>query len=142
MNRTFLSGNLTRSPELKLIPDGTAKVCTFGIGVNERYTDRETGEVRDQAHFFECTAWNTTAQNIFDFFKKGMPILIEGSLRQERWQNEAGENRSRVSVRVTRFEFMSQRTDSDNGTPVETPPTRDPQTEPESQPSSNEQPLF
>lgn len=125
MNRVFLTGNLTRSPELKLIPDGTAKVCTFGIGVNERYTDRETGEVRDQAHFFECTAWNVTAQNIFDYFKKGMPILIEGSLRLERWQNEAGENRSRVSIRVIRFEFMSQRADSETESSPE-PPTEDP----------------
>ena len=142
MNLCVVSGNLTRNPELKMTPSGE-KVCNFGIGCNERFSDRETGELRDNVHFFEVHAWGVTAQNIFDFFKKGMPILIEGSLRQERWQNEAGENRSRVSIRVSRFEFMSQR----NGTPpdnaeVESPPTRDPQTEHQQQPSSNEQPPF
>ena len=127
MNRVFLSGHLTRSPELKLTPDGTAKVASFGLAVNERFTTRD-GELRDVPHFFECEAWNVTAENIFRFFKKGSPILIEGSLRFDSWQTDSGEPRSRVKIRVQRFEFMSQR----NGTPDSESPA------PDSQPPSND----
>ena len=139
MNLCVVSGNLTRNPELKMTPSGE-KVCNFGIGCNERFSDRETGELRDNVHFFEVHAWGGTAQNIFDFFSKGMPILIHGSLRQERWESESG-SRSRVTIRIQRWEFMSQRTDSEQP-PVEQPPTRDPQTERESQQSGDEQPPF
>ena len=142
MNRVFLTGHLTRAPELKLTPDGTAKVCTFGMAINERWTDQATGEPRENVCFVEVSAWNRQAELVFEYFKKGSPILIEGSLRFDSWQSDDGQNRSRVTIRLSRFEFMQR-----NGTPAETaesesPPTRDPQPERESQASGDEQPPF
>lgn len=137
MNRVFLSGHLTRAPEMKLTPDGTAKVCNFGLASNERYTDRETGEPRETVCFVECEAWNVTAQNIFDFFQKGSPILIEGSLRFDSWVADDGTNRSRLKVRVNRFEFIKQRASSESETSPE-PPTEDPTP----QSPSDDQPPF
>ena len=138
MNRCFLSGHLTRSPELRLTPDGTAKVANFGLAVNERFSDRETGEQRETVHFFECSAWNRTAELAFEYLKKGSPVLIEGSLRFESWESD-GQSRSRVTVRVQRFEFMSQRTDAEDtapeNAPVETPAQ-------DTQPSGDETPPF
>ena len=79
MNRVYLTGHLTRTPEMKLTPDGTAKVANFGMAVNEKFSDRETGEPRETVHFFECNAWQRTAELAFEYLKKGSPVLIEGS---------------------------------------------------------------
>ena len=111
MNRVFLTGNLTRQPELKLTPSG-AKVCNLGLASNDRWTDQETGEQRESVTFVECEAWNRTAESIFEYFKKGDPMLIEGTLRFESWQTEDGQNRNRLKIRVNRWEFMRQRLDN------------------------------
>ena len=113
MNRVFLTGNLTRQPELKLTPSG-AKVCNLGLASNDRWTDQETGEQRESVTFVECEAWNRTAESIFEYFKKGDPMLIEGTLRFESWQTEDGQNRNRLKIRVNRWEFMRQRLDNDS----------------------------
>ena len=112
MNKVFLTANLTRQPELKLTPSG-AKVCNLGLASNERWTDQETGEQRESVTFVECEAWNRTAESIFEYFKKGDPILIEGTLRFDSWQTDDGQNRNRLKIRVNRWEFMRQRLDSD-----------------------------
>ena len=128
MNRIFLTGNLTRQPELKMTPSGV-KVVNFGLASNERWTDSTSGEQRESVTFVECEAWNRTAESIFEYFKKGDPMLIEGTLRFESWQSEDGQNRSRLKIRVNRWEFMRQRKDSDD-------PVSDPNT-----PSESEEPF-
>ena len=102
MNKIFLTGNLTRSPELKMTPSGV-KVVNFGLASNERWTDSASGEQRESVTFVECKAWNRTAESIFEYFKKGDPILIEGTLRFESWQTEDGQKRSRLKIRVSRW---------------------------------------
>lgn len=153
MNRVFLTGHLTRQPELKLTPTGV-KVCNFGLASNERWTDQETGELRESVTFVECESWNRTAESVFEYFKKGDPMLIEGSLRFESWENEDGQRRSRLKIRVSRWEFMRQReveqtghqdgstsrTDTEQGTP-ETPVV-DTETENVDHTPSEEQPPF
>ena len=108
MNQVFLTGDLTRQPELKLTPTGV-KVCNFGVAINERWTDQETSEQRESVTFVECEAWNRTAESVFEYFKKGDPMLVGGSLRFESWETEDGQNRSRLKIRVNRWEFMRQR---------------------------------
>ena len=136
MNIVILSGHLTRQPELKLTPSGV-KVCNFGLASNERWNDPTTGEQRESVTFAECHAWNRTAEGIFEYFKKGDPILIHGSLRFDSWESDEGQNRSRLTVRVQRWEFMQKRNDTENA-PME---TRDPEPS-ESQTSGDEQPPF
>ena len=119
MNKVFLTGNLTRQPELKLTPAGV-KVCNFGLASNERWTDQETGELRESVTFVECECWNRTAESVFEYFKKGDPILIEGQLRFESWETD-GQKRSRLKIRVSRWEFMQQRTDTDRPEPEAQP---------------------
>ena len=123
MNKVFLTGHLTRAPEMKLTPDGSAKVCNFGIASNERWTDQETGELRETVCYVEIEAWNRQAELVFEYFKKGSPILIEGNLKFDSWQADNGTNRNRLKVRLNRFEFMTPRAESQMGSP---PPPRDP----------------
>ena len=79
------------------------------------------------------------AESIFEYFKKGDPILIEGSLRFEQWETDDGQNRSRLTLRVQRWEFMQKRNGTENA-PMEPPPTSDPQVS-ETQSSGDKQPF-
>ena len=113
MNKVFLTANLTRQPELKITPSG-AKVLNIGLASNDRWTDQETGEQRESVTFVECEAWNRTAESIFEYFKKGDPILIEGTLRFDAWTTDDGQNRNRLKIRINRWEFMRQRLEDNN----------------------------
>lgn len=115
MNNVQLTGHLTRAIELKMTPAGIP-VANLGLAINERWTDQETGEVKETVHFVECEAWNKTAQSLFEYFRKGDPILIQGSLKYESWDTDEGQRRSRLKVRINRWEFMQKR-------PTENPPS-------------------
>ena len=81
MNKVFMTANLTRQPELKTHTVWGKSMLNIGLASNDRWTDQETGEQRESVTFVECEAWNRTAESIFEYFKKGDPILIEGTLR-------------------------------------------------------------
>ena len=105
MNKVFLTGNLTRNPEVRYFPDGTA-VANFGVAMNERWSDRETGEQRETVCFVDVEAWGRQAELMHEYFKKGNGILIEGTLKFDAWKADDGTNRNRLKVRLQRFEFM------------------------------------
>lgn len=111
-NRVILMGNLTRDPEVKFLPSGTS-VANFGLAMNERYTDRETGEQKDNPCFVDVEAWGRQAEVIGEHFTKGRPILVEGSLKYDSWEAEDGTKRNRLKVRLQRFQFVGSRRDED-----------------------------
>lgn len=104
-NKVILMGNLTRDPELKYLPSGTA-VANFGLAMNETYTDRQTGEKREEACFVEVETWGRQAEIVNEYFQKGRPILLEGSLKFDSWEADDGTKRSRLKVRAFRFQFV------------------------------------
>ena len=110
-NRVVLMGHLTRDPEVKFLPSGTT-VANFSIAMNERYTDRD-GNLQEKATFVECEAWNRSAEIIGDYFAKGMPIHLEGRLQLDQWENDEGEKRSKLKVRVDRFTFVGKKEDNE-----------------------------
>lgn len=111
-NKVILMGNLTRDPEMKYIPSGTA-VTNFGLAVNERYTDRQTGEQKESPCFVDVEAWDRQAEVVSEYLKKGSPVFIEGALKFESWEAEDGTKRSRLKVRLIRFQFIGGRRDDD-----------------------------
>ena len=111
-NRVILMGNLTRDPEVKFLPSGTS-VANFGLAMNERYTDRETGEQKENPCFVDVEAWGRQAEVIGEHFTKGRPILVEGSLKYDSWEAEDGTKRNRLRVRLQRFQFVGSRRDGD-----------------------------
>ena len=111
MNQVILLGNLTRDPELKYLPSSTP-VVNFGMAMNERWTDQQTGEQKESVCFVEVEGWNRQAEVVNEYFKKGSQILIQGSLKFESWEVD-GQTRSRLKVRMQRFEFVGARQDSD-----------------------------
>jgi single-strand DNA-binding protein len=104
-NKVILAGNLTRDPELSYTPSNKP-VCKFGLGVNSRWTDRQTNEKHEETMFVDCTAWSRNAETIKQYLRKGSPILIEGKLVHETWTNAEGQKRSKHTVTVWNFQFL------------------------------------
>lgn len=111
-NRVMLMGNLTRSPELKHIPNGKA-VCEFGIAVNQAYKGKEGGTIENTL-FVEVTVWEKQAETSAEFLKKGSSVFIEGRLQLDQWENDKGEKRSKMRVRADRVQFLSSPTKPQN----------------------------
>jgi len=107
-NQVILIGNLTRDPELRVTPKGTA-LCKFGIAVNRTYKD-ESGNNREEVNFFDIDAWGKQAEVISKFMTKGRPIFIQGRLKQETWDDKTtGQKRSKVVVVLEAFQFIGSR---------------------------------
>ena len=116
LNKVFLMGNLTRDPELRYTPNGTA-VAGFGVAVNRRYTTKE-GERREDVDYFEVEVWDKQAENCNEYLSKGRGILVEGRLKQDRWEDESGNKRSKMKIVASSVQFLPRKGDMDQ-TPVE-----------------------
>ena len=109
-NKVILAGNLTRDPELRYTPKGTA-IARIGLAINRSWRT-ETGEMKEEVTFVDVDAFGKTAETIGQYFKKGRPILMEGRLRYETWDDkQTNQKRSKLGVVLESFQFMdSQRT--------------------------------
>ena len=107
-NRVILAGNLTRDPELRFTQSGTP-VCGFGLAVNRVFSKN------DEVDFFNVSAWRELGETIANYKKKGDPILVEGRLQYRTWEAQDGSKRSAVDVVADNVQFLSGRSDSDEG---------------------------
>lgn len=106
INRVAISGNLTRDPELRQTAGGMA-ILGFGVAVNDRRKNQQTGEWEDYPNFIDCSMFGTRAQSVSRFLSKGSKVAIEGKLRWSQWERD-GQKRSKVEVIVDEIEFMSR----------------------------------
>ena len=104
-NRVMLMGNLTRNPELKYTPSGTA-VTDLGLAVNESFKNK-AGETVEQTCFVDVVVWGRQAETASEYLTKGSPAFIEGRLQFDQWENQEGEKRSKLRVRAERVQFLS-----------------------------------
>src|SRR3954464_706403 len=96
-NKVILIGNLTRDPEVRYTPKGTA-VAEIGLAVNRVYTT-DSGEKREEATFVDVTLWGRTAEIAGEYLKKGRPVFIEGRLQLDSWDDKtSGQKRSKLKV--------------------------------------------
>lgn len=107
-NRVILLGNLTRDPELRYTPQGTA-VCEFGLALNESYTNKQTGQKTEKVHFIDITCWGKTGEVAAQYLKKGSQVHIEGKLQQDRWEDDNGQKRSKVKVTCEQLTFVGKK---------------------------------
>lgn len=125
-NNVSIIGNLTRDPELRNTQGGTA-VLSFGIAVNDRRKNQQTGEWEDYPNFIDCTMFGARAQSVSRFLSKGSKVAIEGKLHWSQWERD-GQKRSKIEVFVDEIEFMSQRQQGQLGSePVYAAPATAPQ---------------
>lgn len=107
LNKVMLMGNLTRDPELRYTPSNTP-VANIGLAVNRRWRNQQ-GEQQEETTFVDCEAWGRTAEILSQYLKKGRPVYLEGRLRLDQWQDQQGQNRSKLKVVVESFQFIDSR---------------------------------
>ena len=107
INKVIVTGNLTRDPEMRSTNSGTP-VMNFGIAVNDRRRNQQTGEWEEYPNFIDCTMFGARAEAISQYLTKGSKVAIEGKIHFEQWERD-GKKNSKISIIVTEIEFMSYR---------------------------------
>ncbi len=111
-NKVILIGNLTRDPELRYTPQGTS-VCNFGLAVNRKY--RQAEEMKEEVTFINIVVFGKQADTCGQYLSKGSPVLIEGRLRENRWETPEGQKRSRHEVVAETFKFLPKKQSAGSG---------------------------
>jgi single-strand DNA-binding protein len=118
LNKVLLMGNLTRDPEVRYTPKGTA-VAELGIAVNRVYSG-ENGEKREEVTFVDVTVWGRTAENVGEYLKKGRPVFIEGRLQLDSWEDkQSGQKRNKLKVVADNVQFLGSPRGGTGSTPDE-----------------------
>ena len=105
INKCFISGNLTRDPEMRATQSGT-QILSFGVAVNDRRRNPQSGEWEDVPNFIDCVVFGKRADALQRFLTKGMKVAIEGKLRWSQWEKD-GQKRSKIEVIVDEVEFLA-----------------------------------
>ena len=113
LNKVLLIGNLTRDPEVRMLPSGRS-VCKFGLAINRNFKDAE-GNRREEATFVDVESFGPRGEALARFFSKGKPIFVEGRLKLDQWESQTGEKRSKLLVDLENWEFMGAKQDSYEG---------------------------
>ncbi len=104
-NRVVLMGNLTRDVELRYTPSGTA-VTDIPLAVNERV--KKNDQWTDEVHFFDVTLWGRTAEIAAEYLSKGSPVLVEGRLKLDRWEQD-GQKRSKIKIVGEKMQMLGSK---------------------------------
>ena len=128
LNKVMLMGNLTRDPEIKYTPKGTA-IAVFGLATNRSYT-LESGEKREEVTFVDCEAYARLAEIIGEYCKKGRPLFVEGRLKLDSWDDKTtGQKRSKMKVVVETMQLLGSRDGGGGGVHDSTAEYADAQTQ-------------
>jgi single-strand DNA-binding protein len=113
-NKVILVGNLTRDPELRYTPKGTA-IAKIGLAVNRVWTN-EAGEKKEEVTFVDVDVFGRTAENVGQYMRKGRPILIEGRLRLDQWDDkQTGQKKSKLGVVAETVQFLGSAQGGEGG---------------------------
>ena len=107
INRVNITGNLTRDPELRATAGGT-QILSFGVAVNNRRKNPQTGAWEDVPNFVDCIVFGQRAEAVSRFISKGSKVAIEGKLRFSSWETKDGDRRSKLEVIVDEIDFLSR----------------------------------
>jgi single-strand DNA-binding protein len=116
INSVVLVGNLTRDPELRHTPSGTA-VCSLRLAVNTRRRD-ESGQWADKPNCFDVTVWGAQGENCAQYLAKGRPVAIDGRLEWREWETQDGAKRQAVDIIADNVQFLGGRGDGEGGSYV------------------------
>ncbi len=111
LNKAFIIGNLTRDPELKVLPSGT-KVCSFSIATNRIYKDKD-GNKQEMAEFHNITAFSKLGELAGQYLKKGQQVLVEGRIQTRSWETN-GEKKSRTEIVADNIQFGTKSSGANN----------------------------
>ena len=116
-NKVIIAGNLTRDPELRYTPKGTA-VARITLAVNRTFTSGEGGEKKEEVSFVDVDVWGRQAEVISQYMKKGRPLLVEGRLKQDTWEDKnTKQKQSKLKVVLESFSFIDSGNRGGDGAP-------------------------
>ncbi|MFC1576360.1 single-stranded DNA-binding protein [Candidatus Omnitrophota bacterium] len=104
LNKVLLIGNITRDPELRYVPSGTA-VSTFDLAINRVYTT-PSGEKKEETSFVRVVVWGRRAEVCAEYLAKGSPVFVEGRLRSRSWETKDGQKRNTIEVVAANVQFL------------------------------------
>lgn len=108
LNRVLLAGRLTRDPELRYTPKGSA-VAKLSLGVNRTYKS-DAGEKKEEVCFVDIDVWGKQAETVSQYFKKGSPIFVEGRLKLDSWDDkQSGQKKTKLCVVMESFQFVGSK---------------------------------
>ena len=135
-NKVILIGNLTRDPELRYTPKGVA-IAKIGLAVNRTWRDAATGESKEEVTYVDIDAFGKQAETLGQYMKKGSPLMIEGRLRLDTWEDkQTNQKRSKLGVVLEGFQFLDSPRNREGGASPEAPRPR-PAQPPASPPASD-----
>lgn len=116
-NKVILIGNLTRDPELRYTPKGVA-IAKIGLAVNRSWRDAASGETKEEVTFVDIDAFGKQAETLGQYMKKGSPLMVEGRLRLDTWDDkQTNQKRSKLGVVLESFQFLDSRGSREGGNP-------------------------
>lgn len=136
-NKVILIGNLTRDPELRYTPKGTA-VAKIGLAINRSWRDAN-GELKEEVTFVDVDAFGKQAETLGNYMKKGRPIMVEGRLRLDTWDDkQTNQKRSKLGVILESFQFLDYRGSEEGGSGAPRPRAATPPAAPAAAASASE----
>ncbi len=112
INRVIITGNLTKDPELKALPDSGTNVCSLRIACNGRRKNNQTGQWEEQPNYFDVTVFGQQGENCNRYLSKGRPVAVDGRLHWREWTTPEGQKRQAVDIIAESVQFLGGRDDS------------------------------
>jgi single-strand DNA-binding protein len=112
-NRIIMVGNLTRDPEYRSLASGQA-VCRLGLATNRQFKNKQTGSLVQEVCYIDVDVWGAQAESCRQYLQKGRPVLVEGRLKLDSWDDQAGQKRSKHSIVAERVVFLSNGASAEN----------------------------
>ena len=109
INRVVITGNLTRDPELRSVPNGGMSICSLRVAVNGRKKDPESGQWVDKPNYFDVTVFGAQGDNCAQYLSKGRPVAVEGRLNWREWESQDGAKRQSVDIIADTVQFLGSR---------------------------------
>ena len=104
-NRVIMAGNLTRDPEYKQLPSGQA-VCRLGLASNRQFKNKQSGDMIQEVCYVDIDVWGPQAESCRQYLQKGRPVLVEGRLKYDSWEDATGQKRNKHSIVADRVVFL------------------------------------
>lgn len=111
-NRVIIGGNLVRDPEIRFLPSGLS-VTNFTVAVN--HTFRQDNEKKEEVSYFDVVVFGKQGETCAEYLSKGRSVLVEGRLRQRRWESDDGQRRSKIEIVAQQVQFLGPPREGDKG---------------------------
>lgn len=112
-NRIIMIGNLTRDPEYRNLASGQA-VCRLGLATNRQFKNKQTGSMVQEVCYIDVDVWGAQAESCRQYLQKGRPVLVEGRLKLDSWDDQSGQKRNKHSIVAERVVFLSSSAQAEN----------------------------